>query len=268
MIFRRRHLAALALLASAGLTFAQVGPIPGMGPLPFGGVTCSDTSLHTITASGAGSYVVPAGCGHVTPLAWGGGSAGSGWSGTSNGGNGGGFATNSAYVVTPGNTIYYSVAAAVTGTTGEGSAGNNSWFNISTNAQPSAIANGIYATGGFTSSVSTGGSYAPTGATGYSGGIGGVAATHPGGGGGGAGSAGNGGAGTAGGTAGSGGTPDGGPGGTGFLGGSGFGTAPGGAGGGANTTGAKGGNGAAGQVSYRFSAFLDLPPANDLVEAA
>ena len=213
-------------------------------------------TMTTVTASGAGSVTIPVACYHVTLKAWGGGSAGSGVSGTSDGGNGGGFATYSTYSVTPGNTLYYSVAAAITGTTAEGSAGNNSWLNISSNAQPAAIANGIYATGGATSSSRTGGSYGPTGATGYTGGVGSAYGVSwgGGGGGGGAGSAGNGGTTTSSGTAGSAGSPDGGAGGNGGSAANGSpGTQPGGAGGGANGTSKVGGNGAAGKISYQWS---------------
>ena len=216
---------------------------------------CTDTSVHTVTASGAGSVTVPTGCHHVTLKAWGGGAAGSGYIGTIDGGNGGGFATYSTYSVTPGNTLYYSVAAAITGTTADGSAGNNSWLNISSNAQPAAIANGVYATGGATSSSQTGGSYGPTGATGYTGGVGSVYdAGWGGGGGGGAGSAGNGGTTTGSATAGTAGSPDGGAGGNGgnFANGS-PGTQPGGAGGGGSGFSRIGGTGAAGQISYQWS---------------
>ena len=255
------------LALGLGLTLAGALPAEALfftAPPPLIYATgCSNTTLHTITATGAGNVAVPSGCGHVTLKAWGGGSAGAGSTGTGNGGNGGGFATYSAYAVTPENTLYYSVAAAITGTTAEGSAGNNSWLNISSNAQPTAIAAGVFASGGFTSSVSTGGSYGPTGATGYTGGIGGVQAGHAGGGGGGAGSGGTGGAGAADGTAGTGGTPDGGPGSDGLNTNASPGTAPGGAGGGASGTSHTGGNGAAGQISYQFSAFLNPLPAND-----
>jgi hypothetical protein len=272
---RRLHLAALALLSFAGLAFAQVGPLPGMGPLPFvsAAAGCSDTSLHTITAWGASSVTVPAGCGHVILEAWAGGAAGDGTSGTSDGGGGGGFATYSTYAVTPGNTLYWSVAAAISGTTTNSANGNNSWLNITTNAQPSAIANGIYAVGG-THSAGAGGGYGPTGATGYTGGTGGTySSSTGGGGGGGAGSGGNGGNGASPGGAGAGGSPDGGAGGASTassVGGSG--AQPGGGGGGGVSSGHSGGTGAAGQVSYQFSAFLDLAPANDnfaaLLEAA
>ena len=74
-MMRRLHLAALALLATIVLAFAQVGQIPAWPPIQPAAAGCSDTSLHTVTASGAASYTVPTGCGHVTLKAWGGGSA-------------------------------------------------------------------------------------------------------------------------------------------------------------------------------------------------
>jgi hypothetical protein len=195
----------------------------------------------TVTTPGAGSVVVPAGDSTVLLEAWGGGASGR----SSNAGSGGGYATAAVYSVTPGNTLYWVVAASTTALNGDG---NASWLNISASAQPSAIANGIYATGGL-HNAGAGGTYGPSGATGYTGGVAYNGAT--GGGGGGAGSGGNGGAGTSS-AGGSGGTPDGGAGGT-PVGGSGYqaggnGVQPGGGG----YTGTGYGGGAAGQIRYTF----------------
>ena len=230
MMFMRKIIFALALLFAPSFAFAA---------------NCTNGTI--ITAPGAGNCTVPSGITSMTFWAWGGGASGANEAIGGNAGPGGGFCKIT-LTVTPGNTVYYSVAAAVTGGSNTGVSGNTSWTNISANAQPSSLSNGCYASGG-NSSGNVGGAPGPSGASGYTGGN----ATAPGssdGGGGGAGSGGNGGNsnGTGGGI---GGTPDGGRGGnysgnsTGFAG-----TAPGG-GGGASSFDA-GGNGARGQIEISW----------------
>ena len=262
-MIRRLHLVTLALLATVALSFAQVGQIPGWPPLTTT-VGCSDTSLHTITATGAGSVTTPAGCGHVKVKGWGGGGSGSdfGTAANQSSGAGGAFAESDNLIVTSGVTlVYYSVGPGSPLSTGLSTGGTQTWANIATNSAPASSSNGIVAAPGSaqvsngvatigglcTSSIYATACYG--GGNGFGGGNGW--------GGGGAGSAGAGTAGTSSG-GGTGGTPDGGQGGNATPT---AGAQPGGGGGTKQaTSGPKGGDG---QLIYQFSAFLDLQPAND-----
>ena len=205
----------------------------------------------TFTTPGGGSWVVPAG---VTSIAFdvlAGGAAGSGGASVGGGGYGGG-ACSITLTVLPGGTVYYSVAGPITGTTGDGGTGNNSWINIVSNAQPTLAIQGCYATGG-SITVAGGGFLGSTNFTG------GNATRNPGeGGGGGAGTTGNGSnASTT--TGGAGGAGGGGTGGNG--GGGGAGGAPGAASGGGGGSGgggagsSVGGDGARGQLAFTYTAF-------------
>lgn len=218
-----------SLSADAQLLQTNVGP----GSAGAGGCT-GGNGTTTITATGASTFTVPAGCTSLQIEAFGGGAAGSGQLGGSGGGYSGDTASNH-ITVTPGQTIFYSV----------GAAGAVSWVNPNANSQPVG-APGVVAAAGSGQNTPGGGTI---GLTNFTGGVGGNDAFSNGGaGGGGAGSAANGGAGMSGATFGPGGTPDGGnggPGGNGATAGT-VGSQPGGGGGGSDSGSAAAG--AAGQV--------------------
>jgi hypothetical protein len=217
-----------------------------------------------ITTTGGGSCTVPSGVTSISGMSWGGGSSANGWLASLGAGAGGGYCKKT-LSVTPGSTIFFNVAAAQTGTTGAGTAGNNSWFNISSNAQPTAGSQGCFGQGGTVTPAN-----GPAGGAGNFGDInfsGGSGATGSGGGAGGGGGAGSGGNGSNGGAppgmaGGAGGSPDGGAGGNGSIVTSGSpGTAPGGGGGYGNSVLISGGNGAAGEVEFTFSVGPQFNPA-------
>lgn len=134
---------------------------------PARAVNCTSS---TITATGAGSCTVPAGVTSIAFKVWGGGASGNGTIGSQGAGGGGG-ECNITLSVTHGNTVYYTVAATVTGVSGNGSSGNTSWINISSNAQPGSGATGCYATGGvWAASASNAGGTGNFGTTNFTGG--------------------------------------------------------------------------------------------------
>src|ERR1035437_8122618 len=95
-----------------------------------------------ITATGPGSWTIPAGVTSLQVEAIGGGNSGA--SGSNNGGGGAGAYAGdtgaSAITVTPGATLYYNV-----GTAGATTAAGLSWVNAATNAAPTSSANGVSA---------------------------------------------------------------------------------------------------------------------------
>ena len=106
-----------------------------------------------ITATGAGSGVVPAGVTSLNVHSWGAGGGGGSSSGTNAGSGGGGGAYSFGSVsVTPGATYYYSVGAGGTGAAasaaGAATVGSDTWFNANTNAAPTLAVNGTLAKGG------------------------------------------------------------------------------------------------------------------------
>jgi len=279
------------ILAAVGVVLClawQIGPATAIFPFPpsnasySNSVVCADTTPHVITAVGTGSVTAPSGCGHVTVFARGpGGSGATNTGGNGPGGGGGGaFAQSGPIAVTGGVTVvYYQNYDGGAAVSSNSTAGNDglgaSWINVGTNSSPASSSTGAaadYGRHGGTTSAGVAGSTANSiGGTLHNGGAGaryttGGGATYQAGGGGGAGDSGDGGAGAgSGGTGGTGGTNGGGNGGKGgnsttcAVAGS----QPGGGGGAAQNADACSGKGGAGEVGYQFSAFLDLPPAND-----
>lgn len=213
------------------------------------------------TFSATGTFTWPAGVQWATVECWGGGAAGGGGTGNPSGGGGGSGGTYSKKVFQrpSAGTDTVTVGAEVTGTTGAGSNGNDTWFR--SNDSAGCVAKGGIGGGQATvnSTSAAGGTATTTGCVGdvfYAGGNGGTGASGATAGGGGE-AANEFGVGAAGGatTAGSG-NGSGGDGGNGGLttgnGGSGNpGQAPGGGGGGGragNNTDRAGGNGAPGQI--------------------
>lgn len=211
-------------------------------------------ATQTITASGAGTFVVPSPVTSLIIEAWGAGGGGGGSSSSLAAGGGGGGYSRATISVTPGQTIFYTVGAGGSGATTQGNPGGVSWVNPSANSQPSS--NGVVAAGGSAGDNNPNlGGAGSVGTVNFTGGSGQIAGAPGigGGGGGGAGSAGNGGNGVVAGAGGAGGTPDGGAGGTGVATApAGAGTAPGGGGGGTDGSG-SGANGANGQVQFTWS---------------
>lgn len=169
----------------------------------------NSTAQTTQTFTANGSFVVPCGVTSIAVQVWAGGGGGAG-DGTNNGsaasgGGGGGYSTNT-IIVTPGQTINYTVGTGGAGGSGaaNGTAGGSSTFNTVTatgggGGQTEGGAGGAAGTGN-TNNGSTGGASSGTtggaGGTGGNGGNGGGGATNgnnggngvsPGGGGGGAG---------------------------------------------------------------------------------
>ena len=265
-LFRRLALA-LAFVIALGPAADAFYPFGNLnaGRVRSTGASCSDTTLHTITATGASSLTVPSGCRHVTGWVFGGGGSGS----TETGGAGACAAGTANLVVTPGATVYYSVGAGGAATSvAPGNPGAQSWFNISGNSAPGSSAAGALAYfgagGGSSTSAVTGClTSASIGGTLWAGGASANGAF----GGAGGGGAGSGGAGNAGNTitAGSGGSASS-PFAAGGAGGGGgscsplAGAQPGGGGCGGQAPAGKGGDG---EFQYEFSAFLDTPSAND-----
>ena len=216
----------------------------------FGAKAAGGYTYTWVFQPGTSSFTVPTGVTSMTVEAIG---AGGNYpsSSTGTGGGGGGAYAKSIVSVTPGNTVYYSVGAAVLASTGQ-----DSWLNISANSAPSSSANGVLAKGGGVSTSTTGGAggsaASSVGTTTYSGGTGGnrgSVSIASGGGGGSAGpngAGGNGGAGTNSGTAAGGG--GGGAGGASTTAG-GAGTSSLGGTGGAGPTGAAGGAGSNGTTT-------------------
>lgn len=254
----------LRLLAFCGLLAAS--PAFGIGGLPAhnaflagqSGATCTHGST-TVTATGAGSVTLPAGCTSVTEEAWGGGGSGAGNDGTAtsvSGGCGAGYGKFVASGLNPvGVTVYYNVGnGAIVGSQGQpGASGQTSWVNAAANAQP--VSNGAVATGGGGGLYNAGCVTPGTGAVGTTSHTGGQSVNGAGfvgsGGGGGAGSTGDGGVSSvsAGDGQGLGGTPDGGMGGTGWnVNDGGPGSPLGGGGGSGGASGFGGGSGGRGQV--------------------
>lgn len=223
---------------------------------------------QTMPASGtnvgtsSGTWTVPANVYSIKIDAWGGGGAGAGQSTSGTGGlagGAGGSRSTTTISVTPGQTIYYNIGAARTGTSGNAADGNDTWVSKLSNAAPTVSTDGVVAKGGKSAVGTTQGAGSTTGCVGTSsrGGSGRVGGASSGGGGSSAGTtlAGVDATGTAGATA----PAGGGNGGSGHASG-GNGTAgsnPGGGGGGAyknNTTSRNGGGGAAGRVILTYQA--------------
>ncbi|MFO0496227.1 MAG: hypothetical protein ACK50Y_11900, partial [Flavobacteriia bacterium] len=102
----------------------------------------------TATNSGSGSWTVPANVYSITIDAWGGGGAGGAAGCVSSngaGGGAGGSKVSSTISVTPGQTIYYSVAAARASGLDANTTrrnGNDTWVNKAANSAPTAASNG------------------------------------------------------------------------------------------------------------------------------
>lgn len=156
----------------------------------------------TDTFTSTGTWTCPAFVTTVWARCWGGGGSGGGvnvtpstTSAAGGGGAGGSFSEKIAYPVTPGNVYTVTVAATRTGSTGNGAAGNDSWFdNNTTGVLAKGGAPGLAPPNGF-GSTGFGGTGSTTGCIGdnvYAGGSGALAladsTTFIGGGGGGAGS--------------------------------------------------------------------------------
>lgn len=236
----------------------------GSGGSASAGQTPTGTGATLITASGAGSWMAPAGVTSVVIECWGAGGGGSsGSSGGSNqnlgsGGGGGEYATQTVAVV-PGNSYSYTVGAGGTGgsTAGHqaGVAGGTTTF---TGTSTTVTAHG--GAGGLNNYNPGGGGSGSGNTTHHNGGQGGFAYPYTGGGGS---SAASGSAGNSGGTPGGAVAPSGGG-----NGGAGSGTssaaghagaAPGGGGGGSYFSGFAGGAGAAGQIRINYPAGLGAP---------
>jgi hypothetical protein len=211
----------------------------------------AEAATQTFTTSG--SWQAPDGTTSVTVEAWGGGGAGGGRgasTGNSGGGGGGAYASK-AVSVTPGNTYNYTVGAAVSGGSGNGSDGNPSLWDDGSQVKAAAGKGGAS-----TTTKGLGGAVVDSaGTTTYKGGDGADGGTVSGGGGGGAGSTGAGGNATNG-TAGTGTSLDGGNGGAGVTNADGNpGSAAGGGGSGARRTNGNrnGGGGARGQIKITYA---------------
>lgn len=223
------------------------------------------TSGTNVGAS-SGTWTVPANVYSIKIDAWGGGGAGAGQSTSGTGGlagGAGGSRSTTTISVTPGQTIYYNIGAARTGTSGNAADGNDTWVSKLSNTAPTVSTDGVVAKGGKSAVGTTQGAGSTTGCVGTSsrGGSGRVGGASSGGGGSSAGTtlAGVDATGTAGATA----PAGGGNGGAGHAsGGNGTaGSTPGGGGGGAyknNTTSRTGGSGAAGRVILTYSVVNDL----------
>lgn len=226
----------------------------------------------TDSFTSSSTWTCPAYVTTVWPRCWAGGGAGGGvnvtpstTSAAGGGGAGGSFSEKLAYPVTPGNVYTVTVGATRTGSTGNGGAGNDSWFdNNTTGILAKGGAGGQAPPNGFGSS-GIGGSGSTTGCVGdnkFAGGSGASAladsTTFVGGGGGGAGSAANGSS-ASGTSGGGGGSAQGGAGGNGrtTAGAGNAGATYGGGGSGAFGTVAShsfaGGNGAAGRVELEYT---------------
>ncbi len=131
-------------------------------------------TLYSNSASGYGSWVVPAGVTSVNVFAIAAGAGGANYStGYAMGGGGGASVKTTGLTVVPTHTVYFYVAPGGT----QSANGANSWINIAANAAPTAAANGCLALGG----QANGSGYANTaggngslciGTTAYSGGTG------------------------------------------------------------------------------------------------
>ena len=153
----------------------------GLVMVPF-----SNGSPVLLTTPGTGTWTVPAGVTNITVEVWGAGGAGGGGAsgGDREGGGGGGaYAKKTFPGLTPGSNISYYVAPTAAGTTGNGPAGNATWF-LANNASGLKAVGG---SGGLTGGGGGAGGNASLcyGDTKYSGGNGGVGGTGQGGGGGG-----------------------------------------------------------------------------------
>ncbi len=254
----------LGFLFVASATTAQVGQIPGWPPLTTT-VPCADTTLHTVTTQSASSTTIPSGCNHLSLGMIGPGGSGAALSTSSwaVGGGGGAFAGDTNINVTPGGTLWWDLFAGGAGVTYP-TAGNNGagkpWANVASNAAPVSSTTGVVADFGLGGGNASGGQGGLTansiGQTLWGGGNGWNPSSYGAGGGGSSAcstAAGTNATSSAGATACSGG---GNGGGVGIAG-----SPPGGGSGGiiSGTSGAGGNS----QLTYQFSAFLDLPPAND-----
>lgn len=224
----------------------------------------------TNVGASSGSWLVPANVYSIEIDAWGGGGAGAGKSTSGTGGlagGAGGSRSTTTISVTPGQIIYFRVAASRPGTTGNAANGNDTWVNKSLNSAPTSSTDGVVAKGGASAVGTAAGVGSTTGCIGTSnqGGSGRVGGVTAGGGGSGAGTNldGNDATGTAGATA----PAGGGNGGNGHSsGGAGSaGSIPGGGGGGAyknNNTSRSGGAGAAGRVILTYLAIPNCASLN------
>ena|GEM_PF-4712472 len=151
-----------------------------------------------ITYSASGTWISQSGMTSVTVQCWGGGGAGGGVSSGSQVGGGGG--AGGAYVrsilnVTPSTSYTVTVGTSVTGGTGNGSAGNPSWFGSASTIYAQGGAGGTAAITGNSGAGGSGSAASSIGDIKYAGGNGasGTNGSNSGGGGGGAGSTGSGG---------------------------------------------------------------------------
>jgi len=143
-----------------GINVTGAGTLSASGIANLGnnsGITFTSAVYGIAFTSGSGSFTVPSQfAGSCALVALGGGGGGSNGNSSAQGAGGGGGAlivlANPS--VSAGQAIYYSVGSG-------GSAGVNggtSWINISSNAQPASISNGVAAQGGYGAVYSAGGS--------------------------------------------------------------------------------------------------------------
>jgi hypothetical protein len=143
----RRPSKLLACVSFLGLLLGApsvVYPLPhGIAPIiqltPEGNTAVHDpvllSTVVTVTATGAGSFVIPAGVTSIDFEAWGAGDSGGtgGGTGQEAGGGGGGYVL-ATLTVTPGDTVFYSVAPAPASESGAA----ETWFQLNTNSQTGA----------------------------------------------------------------------------------------------------------------------------------
>ena len=165
----RRIARTLALVACVAWNVSPalaVFPFPNANASYHSGVLCADTTLHTVTANGASSITIAAGCNHIALGIISPGGAGAAQTNSSHptGGGGGAFAGGTVSV-TPGGTLWWQLYAGGPRQTSGPAAGANgqgkSWASVASNAAPANSSVGVMADfgvgGGLNGTAGTGG---------------------------------------------------------------------------------------------------------------
>jgi len=166
----RRSLGLLGVLVVAlwlALPAQAYFPFANQNASYHSGTVCSDTSLHTVTASGTSSTTIAAGCHHITLVMIGPGGSGADQTNSNHptGGGGGAEAESDNLSVTPGGTLWWHLFAGGASQTAGPANGNSgagkSWASITSNAAPATSSDGVMADfgvgGGQNATLGTGG---------------------------------------------------------------------------------------------------------------